>query len=265
MVAKNSGISQYVKSVALECSTFTYVDLKPDWNFKNVISPFNRIYIPLGGEGKVYSNGKEYTVKKGTVTIIPAMTKFSCSCENSLSKFFAHVNVLGRDGLDVFSFANEVIELNVDYSEELTTLFNNKDVLSAVKIKTKLFEILLTAFNNKNYAYDDAKIYSNVVYKALNYINNNLSANLKISDIAKSLSISKITLQKKWKQEISVPIGKYVDDKIMLLAERELSSGNLNVGEIAEKYGFCDRFYFSRKFKEYFNLSPKKYVMKGKI
>lgn len=265
MLTKNSGISQYVKNVSLECFTFTYVDLNPDWDYKNVISPFNRIYIPISGEGKVFSNGKEYNVKKGKVTIIPAMTKFSCKCEKSLSKFFAHVNVLGRNGLDVFSFANEVIELEVDYSEELISLYKRKDVLSAVRIKTKLFEILLTAFNNKNYVYDEAKIYSNIIYNAINYINNNLSSNLKIGDVAKSLSISPITLQKKWKQEINVPIGKYIDDKIMLLAERELSSGNLNVGEVAEKYGFCDRFYFSRKFKEYFNLSPKKYVMKGKI
>ena len=265
MPIKNSGISQYVKNVSLECLTFTYVDLKKEWKYENVISPFNRIYIPTSGEGKVYSNGKEYVIKKGKAMIIPAMTEFSCSCENFLGKFFAHVNVLGRDGLDVFSFANEVIELEEDFSEEIISLYNQKDIFSAVKIKNKLFEILLTAFDKKNYEYLEAKPYSNIVYNALNYINKNLSENLRISDISKSLSISSITLQKKWKQEINVPIGKYIDDKIMLLAERELSSGNLNVGEIAEKFGFCDRFYFSRKFKEYFGLSPKKYAMKGKM
>ncbi len=265
MVVKNSGISQYVKNVALECSAFTHVELKTEWNYQNVISPFNRIYIPTSGQGKVYSNGKEYIVKKGRVTIIPAMTEFSCECENSLDKFYAHVNVLGRDGLDLFSFANEVIELEEDYSDELIALYKQKDVLCAVKIKMLLFEILFNALSKKNYQYPEAKPYSNAVYNALNYINNNLSSNLKISEVAKNLSISSITLQKKWREEINVPIGKYIDDKIMFLAERELSNGNLNVGEIAEKFGFCDRFYFSRKFKEYFGLSPKKYSMKGKM
>ncbi len=265
MSVKNSGISQYVKSVAFECYTFTHVSLGKEWNFKNVISPFNRIYIPTCGEGKVYSNGKEYLIKKGKVTIIPAMTEFSCECENSLDKFFAHVNVLGRDGLDVFSFVNEVIELEEDFSEEIISLYEQKDVFSAVKIKNKLFEILLTALDKKEYEYAEAKPYSNIVYNALEYINRNLSAKLRIGDVAKSLSISSITLQKKWRQEMNVPIGKYIDDKIMLLAERELSNGNLNVGEIAEKFGFCDRFYFSRKFKEYFSLSPKRYARKGKI
>ncbi len=265
MPVKNSGISQYVKSVELDCLAFTHVDLKTEWNYKNVISPFNRIYIPTSGEAKVYSNGKTYVIKKGRVTIIPAMTEFSCECEKSLTKFYAHVNVLGRDGLDLFSFVNEIVELEENYSEKLMFLYESKDVLSAVKIKNLLFEILLTAFDKKDYNYPEAKPYSNIVYNALNYINKNLSANLKISDVAKSLSISSINLQKKWKQEINVPIGKYIDDKIMLLAERELSNGNLNVGEIAENFGFCDRFYFSRKFKEYFGLSPKKYAMKGKM
>lgn len=265
MYRENSGISQYVNNISLDCSAFTYVELKTEWNFQNVISPFTRIYVPIKGQGKVYSNGKEYVVKKGRVMIIPALTEFSCKCENSLNKFYAHVNVLGRDGLDLFSFANEIIELDKDYGDELFSLYNRKDVLCAVQIKVLLFEILCKALSLKNYKYPDAKPYSSVIYNALNYIDNNLTSNLKIGEIAKNLSISPITLQKKWRQEINVPIGKYVDNKIMFLAERELSNGNYNVGEIAEKFGFCDRFYFSRKFKEYFGLSPKKYAMKGKM
>lgn len=265
MYTKNRGISQYVGNIKLECSEFTFVELKTNWNYQNVVSPFIRIYVPTEGQGKVYSKGKEYVVKKGRVTIIPTMTKFSCKCENSLNKFYAHVNVLGRDELDLFSFANEIIELEEDYSDELLALYNQKDVLSAVKIKVLLFEILCNAFSKKNYKFREAKPYSSVVYNAIKYINNNLTANLKICEIAKKLLISPITLQKKWRQEINVPIGKYIDIKIMFLSERELFDGNFNVGEIAEKFGFCDRFYFSRKFKEYFGLSPKKYVMKGKM
>ncbi len=264
MYAENSGISQYVKNIKFECYVFTHVDLNSEWNHKNVISPFHRIYIPTDGEGKVCCKGKEYVIKKGTATIIPSMTEFSYSCDESLNKYFAHVNVLGNDGLEVYSFINDVIEIYEDFSEQITKLYEIKDVMSAVKIKNLLFEILLKAFSKINYEYAQTKPYSKTIYNALNFIANNISANLKIGDVAKSLSISPITLQKKWKEEINVPIGKYIDDKIMLLSERELATGNLNVGEVADKFGFCDRFYFSRKFKEYFGLSPKRYLMNSK-
>ena len=42
-----------------------------------------------------------------------------------------------------------------------------------------------------------------------------------------------------------------------------LMGGNMSVGEISEKLGFCDQFYFSRRFKKRFGLSPREYVKKS--
>lgn len=41
-----------------------------------------------------------------------------------------------------------------------------------------------------------------------------------------------------------------------------LEQGHLLVKEIAERVGFDDQYYFSRRFKEYFGVSPKNYVQK---
>lgn len=39
-----------------------------------------------------------------------------------------------------------------------------------------------------------------------------------------------------------------------------LEQGNLLVKEVAEKVGFEDQYYFSKRFKEYFGVSPKNYL-----
>ena len=45
----------------------------------------------------------------------------------------------------------------------------------------------------------------------------------------------------------------------------ELLSGNkLSMSEIAEKCGFGESYYFSRRFKEYMGMSPKEYQKKYK-
>ena len=33
----------------------------------------------------------------------------------------------------------------------------------------------------------------------------------------------------------------------------------MQISRISERYGFCDQFYFSRRFKEKFGVTPQKY------
>ncbi len=44
-----------------------------------------------------------------------------------------------------------------------------------------------------------------------------------------------------------------------------LEQGNLLVKEVAEKVGFEDQYYFSKRFKEYFGVSPKNYLSNDNI
>ena len=64
---------------------------------------------------------------------------------------------------------------------------------------------------------------------------------------------------KRFKAELSKPVGEYVNDTIMFEAGQLLLKTNLSILAISEKYGFSDQFYFSRRFKEKFGVSPMKY------
>ncbi len=267
MTNEKSGVFLSAKKIALEVLTMEYTRLNPLWNYQNVTSPFTRIYFATDGEGEILCNNKTYFVKKGQIVIIPSMTKYSCKCKNFLNKYYAHVSVIGPNRLDVLSDINKIIVLpdDEDITNKLATLKNNNTYENALEIKLLLFTVLLKALKHENITLGESKIYSPLIEKAIDYIDKNLNANLKIEQIALALSVSKITLQKRWSKELNISIGKYIDEKLMLLCERELRKGELNIGEISDKFGFCDRFYFSRKFKQKLGLSPKKYVMKNNI
>ena len=54
-------------------------------------------------------------------------------------------------------------------------------------------------------------------------------------------------------------VTRYIDDAIMFEAEQLLLKSDLTVLQISERFGFCDQFYFSRRFKMKYGETPQKY------
>ena len=97
------------------------------------------------------------------------------------------------------------------------------------------------------------------VQKALAYINENLSASLTISEVAENVFVSPDTLSRRFKKEMGESVGRYIDGIILYKAEQLLSGSDLPLSQISAELGFYDQFYFSRRFKEKFSVSPLKY------
>ena len=258
---ENRGTLVLAKELKTELTELCYVEIGREWNYSNVVSAFTRIYLPIDGEGVVYCNGEKIVLTPGNLYVIPAYTKYSCECEERLTKFYAHVSVIKQDGTDAFSNIGKVlVARDKGYCSGLQQLSKNDDVSSLIKIRQLIFDAILYVCSSCNVALGEQKKYSSLVKGAINYINYNLTASLKISEIANSLSVAGVTLQQHFTREVGMPIGKFIDKKLMMVSEIELVKGELNVGEIAEKLGFCDRFYFSRRFSEWYGYSPKKYL-----
>ena len=60
-------------------------------------------------------------------------------------------------------------------------------------------------------------------------------------------------------EEAGMSPGKYIDNMIFLKAKQMLSDPALTIGQISQKLGFCDQFYFSRRFKQLCGTTPLKY------
>ena len=261
-VREFSGKSESVVQTSFEILTFKKVSLDTSWNSQNVFSPYTRIYIPITGEGKIVCDGKTYLLKKGNIYVIPTMTGFSYSCDESLDKFYAHVSLTTEGGADVFWGVDRVLSVvdNENYLERLMSLFESQSVNAVVEARHLLFSALVKVTSENGVMLGAIKRYSPVVKNAMDYINENLSAGLTVKEVAEKLFVSVITLQKRFKKETLKPVGKYIDERVMTACAKELAQGKLNIGEISDKYGFCDRFYFSRKFTEFYGISPKRYA-----
>ena len=98
----------------------------------------------------------------------------------------------------------------------------------------------------------------------IEYIRENLSVKISVKELADRLYISESILAKKFRKEVGITLGKYIDKMVFYEAEKLIMQGDLTIGQISEKLGFCDQFYFSRKFKERYQETPQSYIMKLK-
>lgn len=90
------------------------------------------------------------------------------------------------------------------------------------------------------------------------YVRKNLGNKITLTGMSRNLHCSTVTLTETFRREYGITIMQYVLKKRMKMAEGLLADPNtaLSVTEIADRCGFPDMEYFSKRFKETHNVSP---------
>lgn len=88
-------------------------------------------------------------------------------------------------------------------------------------------------------------------------LDENVNAKLDYDEIAFELGLSYEIFRKRFGKMAGVSPGKYHSQRLVDRACEILAKGDLTLKEIAAQLGFCDEFYFSRRFKQIAGLSPK--------
>ena len=58
------------------------VKLDTQWDYKNVISPFSRMYYITEGHANVYHNNKVFQLMPGHIYLVPSFTPSNYYCDN---------------------------------------------------------------------------------------------------------------------------------------------------------------------------------------
>ena len=95
------------------------------------------------------------------------------------------------------------------------------------------------------------------VNRAVEYIKENYSADIKLSELSSLLSVSAEHLSRAFKKETGFGFNEYLTLTRLKKAEYMLrNEPGRSVGEIAYACGFNDSNYFSFKFKKLYGVSP---------
>lgn len=246
------------KKIELDVSVVNMAILDQTWDSPNMRASFTRVYFPIEGEGSVTVGGETWTIVPGKIYVIPSGIDVSCRCPRMLKKIYAHLNLRNAYGGDLLGGHASVIVLDDTdgITAKMETLCERSDVSAVMELRSILWSLLMRAVDRTPVAVLKIKSLSENTERAVEYIDRNLSAGLTIGAIADGIFVSRQLLQRQFKEDIGKTVGRYIDDRIMEKAERYLLDPSVSIKEISDRLGFCDQFYFSRRFTEIHGVSP---------
>ncbi len=258
----NQDLLVHMNALTLRFLEVGDVDTDPTWRAEGVCSSFSRLYLVTGGEGTVCTEEGSVTLMPGYAYLIPAGLRYSYQCGTHLEKLYFHFNLVRPDGYDYFNRFGKVAKVPLDLKDAamLRRMFHDGDAFSsALTMELYVSRILSGILGNVPYHPNQPTKLSARTAAAVAYIRENLSAALTVQAVAQALFVSKGTLARTFREEVGCSVSQYIDDQIFRFAEEKLLYTGESVASISELCGFCDQFYFSRKFSERYGMSPSLY------
>lgn len=279
------GIS--LEATSMQMLNVGYVRHNGDWNWKNVCSPFTRIYYVTEGEATVHLPGRSVHLVPDHLYIVPANMQHSYECKGLFCHYYLHMfesHNSGSNFIDFYEFPSEVKGTVLDkelfaemcHRHPEATLpasdpkaYDNKATFTSYmqrcaempmceKVMIEGFVgVLLSRFLQDATARpwaDDAR-----VTKVLKYINQNLYDDIDIDELADVACVTKPYLIRLFKRNFGTSPLQYINKKKMEKAQLLLITEDMTVKELAYTLGYNDHSYFNRLFKKLCGKTPQEY------
>ncbi len=101
--------------------------------------------------------------------------------------------------------------------------------------------------------------YSRPVFDALQYIDNNLTEDLKLAGVAKHAFVHPNYLSSLFKKEVGVPMAEYIARRRVEESSYFVACTDDEIADIANFYHFCSQSYYGTVFKKVLSVSPREY------
>lgn len=246
-------------SFDMEIIRHARVQLDSSWKSTNARNYYTRLYFIKSGSGYLQSSGKRIPLEAGNIYLIPSECSFGFGCE-TLEKIFFHVLLPANEKTDILSEIGSILVLPScgDMIDTLYKLYGATDPVSLLRVKNLLYTTLDRFISAHNISFPSRRELSKLTSDTLRCIWADVSVKLSVQEIAQQLYVSESKLRNTFKEDIGIPLGKYMDDAVFFTVRKMLTAG-VPIEQIATRLGFCDRNYLSRRFKERFGKTISQY------
>lgn len=276
-----------VDDLRLVALNIGYAVHNADWNWKDVSSPFTRLYYVTKGSARIEMENKVYDLSPGKLYIVPSFTRHTNICTGPFEHYYIHVF---EDGLSTnrifeeykfpfeadpfggdFELVKRLVELNPQgrlpqsnpksYDNQPTLIQNlrinkQKSLQDMVESRGILY-ILVSRFLEK--ASPRSLTEDDRVKNALSYIRKNIGSKILVEDLAAKSSLSLEHFIRVFKKETGDTPNSYVTKTKMERAMVMLATSDAPVKTIALSLGYDDVPYFNRAFKKLLGMTPQQY------
>lgn len=105
--------------------------------------------------------------------------------------------------------------------------------------------------------------YSHIVNSAIYYINEHISEDLTLNQIATHVHVHPSYISDRFKKETGTPITTFINQKRIEESKHFLVHTHIPISEIAFLFKFCNQSYYSHLFKQFTGQTPKHFRKNG--
>lgn len=258
-----------------------------DWNWKNVNSPFTRLYYVTEGSAQIELSDGIYTLSPKHMYFIPAFTIHTNICKSNFVHYYLHIyedHYSDNDWLDYWKFPVEIEATDLDLAlfkrlceinphmtlqkSDPTTYDNNPTLMQNLiknrqrtfcdKVESRGIVLQLLSHFLKQ-GQSQIEMEDNRIAKTVLYIRKHLNETIELEKLAENTCLSKDYFIRLFKKELGTTPLQYINQKKIEKAQLLLITEDLAIKEIAFQLAFEDYSYFNRLFKKITGVTPQEY------
>ncbi|GMQ63500.1 PocR ligand-binding domain-containing protein [Vallitalea maricola] len=179
--------------------------------------------------------------------------KHSGNNDKVISFIIELVVVMSRAAVEGGGNFEEIFEQNIKFYKTAFSIHNVEELcVWIVKVLEKFTELAfkLNKDNVEN---------TNIIKKALQYININYNKNISLDEVAKHVNLSPTYFSRFFSKETNMKFSEYLNMVRVEESKKYLLDLKYSISDIAVMMGFSDQSYYTKVFKNYENISPGKY------
>lgn len=240
---------------------------RKSWNYRNINSPFARIYHLNSGRGCVEHHGKVFALEPGPLYLIPSRALSHYACPFRMSLNWIHVTALVNRSLDLFSVLEPVYVYEPRKGDDFAALF--QQMLKALpgpgignRLKAEgLASYLLSLFfehipdQEQDARFAQFRRFDPVIA----HMRENLAQPLSLAGLAARMHLHPTYFSNLFARVMGMAPVPYLIRLRVEKAQELLWFSDMPVKQIAAAVGFQDEFYFSRQFKNLAGCAPVQY------
>ncbi len=257
------------------------------WNYRNVCSPFTRLYYVTKGSAALILNGVEHTLTPGHMYMVPALTPHSNINTGVFDHYYIHILEELPPGENLFERYDLPVEIegsrddlrlferlwkrNADMrlSHPNPSVYDNRhSLMECVRqsrersLHERLFSAgallqLLSRFVERatpKYEFSDSRVRS-----ALDFINDHYKEEFSIDEVAEIACLSTDHFIRLFRAEVGISPRQYVINLRLSRAKVLFSTESMPISEVAMEVGYTDPSYFTRLFRRHTSFTPQQY------
>lgn len=224
---------------------------------KKIISGKYYFVYTTRGEGTISYDNETVEITQDHVILLQPSSNFSYECNNDIWEFWwfeffslpETTNLLKINQLiptRLTSFQSTILDHSLRYAKE--GHWNISETLFLSLYEMVSLNELRRSTSSQNLLLDSIEQYISVHFRQL-----------QVNDVCQFFQISNRALYNLFQMRHSCSPKQYIDRIRLENAKQLLLNSTLSIAAISEQLGYANPFHFSKRFHQYFELSPSKF------